>query len=245
MSGIIKVKVPDLGDFDAVEVTEVLIQAGDTITQEQALITLETDKATIEIPSTHAGTIKEVFVNVGDNIAQGANILSLSVNAELETKTAIKIPPDVKQQQAGVSPASAKNSMKQNKLLKQLKLFTANKLVTMFDWAKECSEENSTKENERLMDKWDSNSPNYSVRQMDNDAVANRLGIKPMELEAWLMFIDSTIDETGHFFEGDNQEMSSRVKEGLITLLEEGTELEGQELIGEAFARSAKKDQED
>jgi len=86
MSDIIEVKVPDIGDFDAVEVIEVLVQSGDNIEQEQALITLESDKASMEIPSTHAGTIKEVFVNVGDNIAQGANILSLSVNANTETK---------------------------------------------------------------------------------------------------------------------------------------------------------------
>lgn len=86
MSDIIEVKVPDIGDFDAVEVIEVLVQAGDTIEQEQALITLESDKASMEIPSTHAGTIKEVFINVGDNIAQGANILSLSVSANEETK---------------------------------------------------------------------------------------------------------------------------------------------------------------
>ena len=86
MSDIIKIKVPDIGDFDAVEVIEVLIQAGDTVKQEQALITLESDKASMEIPSTHAGTVKEVFVKVGDNIAQGANILSLSVSANAEIK---------------------------------------------------------------------------------------------------------------------------------------------------------------
>jgi pyruvate dehydrogenase E2 component (dihydrolipoyllysine-residue acetyltransferase) len=126
MSDIIEVKVPDIGDFDAVEVIEVLVQAGDTIAQEQALITLESDKASMEIPSTHAGTIKEVFVNVGDNIAQGANILSLSVSAVVETKKetppepkaeeTTKTPPppvetpEVKQQPAPVSPASAKEN---------------------------------------------------------------------------------------------------------------------------------------
>ena len=114
MSDIIEIKVPDIGDFDAVEVIEVLVQAGDTIAQEQALITLESDKASMEIPSTHAGTIKEVFVNVGDNIAQGANILSLSVSAVVETKTETPPPPvktpEVKQQAAPVSPAPAKEN---------------------------------------------------------------------------------------------------------------------------------------
>ncbi len=86
MSDIIEVKVPDIGDFDAVEVIEVLVQAGDTIEQEQALITLESDKASMEIPSTHAGTVKDILVHVGDNIAQGASILTLSVSGNTETK---------------------------------------------------------------------------------------------------------------------------------------------------------------
>ena len=126
MSDIIEIKVPDIGDFDAVEVIEVLVQAGDAIAQEQALITLESDKASMEIPSTHAGTIKEVFVNVGDNIAQGANILSLSVSAVVETKKetppepkaeeTTKTPPppvktpEAKQQSVPVSPTSAKEN---------------------------------------------------------------------------------------------------------------------------------------
>jgi pyruvate dehydrogenase E2 component (dihydrolipoamide acetyltransferase) len=79
MSDIIEVKVPDIGDFDEVEIIEVLVQAGDSVKQEQALITLESDKASMEIPSTHAGTVQEIFVKVGDHVAQGANILNLSV----------------------------------------------------------------------------------------------------------------------------------------------------------------------
>ncbi|GJM05215.1 MAG: acetyltransferase component of pyruvate dehydrogenase complex [marine bacterium B5-7] len=126
MSDIIEVKVPDIGDFDAVEVIEVLVQAGDTIEQEQALITLESDKASMEIPSTHAGIVKEVFVNVGDNIAQGANILSLSVSANTEAKqeappepkinaeepknTAPVETPEVKQQSVPIAATSAKEN---------------------------------------------------------------------------------------------------------------------------------------
>ena len=124
MSNLIEIKVPDIGDFDTVEVIEVLVQAGDAIEQEQALITLESDKASMEIPSTHAGTVKEVFVSVGDNIAQGANILSLSVSAEAETKQeapaepkadeTTKTPPvktpEVKQQPAPVPTDKVKES---------------------------------------------------------------------------------------------------------------------------------------
>lgn len=86
MSDIIEVQVPDIGDFDEVEVIEVLVQAGDTVAVEQALISLESDKASMEIPSTHAGTVQDVFVKVGDNISQGANILTLSVSGKTEVK---------------------------------------------------------------------------------------------------------------------------------------------------------------
>jgi len=84
MSDIIEVKVPDIGDFDEVEVIEVLVQAGDTIEPEQALITLESDKASMEIPSTHAGTVQEVFVKLGDNISEGTSILTLSFSGDTE-----------------------------------------------------------------------------------------------------------------------------------------------------------------
>jgi len=114
MSDIIEVKVPDIGDFDAVEVIEVLVQAGDIVKQEQALITLESDKASMEIPSTHAGTIKEVFINVGDNIAQGANILSLSVSANADKKQ--EAAPESKTEKTTKAPSSKTLEVKQQSI---------------------------------------------------------------------------------------------------------------------------------
>ena len=70
--GPVEVKVPDIGDFDSVAVIEVLIKAGDTIKAEQSLITVESDKASMEIPSSHAGVVKEVKVKVGDKVSQGS-----------------------------------------------------------------------------------------------------------------------------------------------------------------------------
>ncbi|WP_306660309.1 biotin/lipoyl-containing protein, partial [Rheinheimera maricola] len=64
----IDVKVPNIGDFKEVEVIEVMVKAGDTIKVDQSLVTVESDKASMEIPSTHAGVIKEVKVKVGDKI---------------------------------------------------------------------------------------------------------------------------------------------------------------------------------
>jgi dihydrolipoamide dehydrogenase len=78
----VEVKVPDIGDFDEVEVIEVLVSVGDTVQVEDSLITLESDKAAMEIPSTDAGVVKEIKISVGDSVAQGAAILILEVNGD-------------------------------------------------------------------------------------------------------------------------------------------------------------------
>ena len=80
MSKIVNVEVPDIGDFTDVDIIEVLVNVGDIIAEEDPLITLESDKATIEIPSPSAGTVKEVLVNVNDKVTQGNLILKLEVN---------------------------------------------------------------------------------------------------------------------------------------------------------------------
>ena len=67
----VEVKVPDMGDFEDVEIIEVLVAVGDVVAEEDSLITVETDKATMEIPSSHSGTVKEVNVKVGNTISQG------------------------------------------------------------------------------------------------------------------------------------------------------------------------------
>src|SRR6266850_2263409 len=76
MAGI-EVKVPDIGDFKNVEVIEVLVKPGDAVAQEQSLVTLESDKATMEIPSPGAGVVKELRIKVGDKVSQGSPILVL------------------------------------------------------------------------------------------------------------------------------------------------------------------------
>src|SRR6476469_2979188 len=73
----IEVKVPDIGDFKDVPVIELLVKPGDAIAKEDPLVTLESDKATMEVPSTHAGTVKEVRVKVGDKVSQGSLIAIL------------------------------------------------------------------------------------------------------------------------------------------------------------------------
>src|SRR4026209_2202713 len=77
----IEVKVPDIGDFKNIEVIEVLVKPGDTVAKEQSLITLESDKATMEIPSPGAGVVEELRIKVGDKVARGSAILVLESSA--------------------------------------------------------------------------------------------------------------------------------------------------------------------
>ncbi|MGV4428965.1 biotin/lipoyl-containing protein, partial [Pandoraea pneumonica] len=73
----IDVKVPDIGGYDDVPVIEVLVKVGDTVTAEQSLVTLESDKASMDVPSPAAGVVKELKVNVGDKVSEGSLILVL------------------------------------------------------------------------------------------------------------------------------------------------------------------------
>jgi len=86
---VVEITVPDIGDFDAVEIIDVLVSVGDEIAENQDIITLESDKAAMEIPSSAAGVVKELKVAVGDKIAEGAVILTIetaSASAPVETK---------------------------------------------------------------------------------------------------------------------------------------------------------------
>jgi dihydrolipoamide dehydrogenase len=77
MSNTVEIKIPDIGDFKEVEVIEVLVAAGDTVKAEQSLITVESDKASMEIPSSQGGVVKAVKVKVGDKVSMGTAILDL------------------------------------------------------------------------------------------------------------------------------------------------------------------------
>jgi dihydrolipoamide dehydrogenase len=81
MAGVVEVKVPDIGDFENVEVIEVLVKPGEAIAKEQSLITLESDKATMEIPSPEAGVVRSIEVKVGDKVSEGALILWMEQEA--------------------------------------------------------------------------------------------------------------------------------------------------------------------
>jgi dihydrolipoamide dehydrogenase len=84
----IEVQVPDIGDFSEVEVIEVLVKAGDTVKIDQSLLTVESDKASMEIPSSHAGVVKDVKLKVGDKVKQGSLILLLDAEGAAAAPTA-------------------------------------------------------------------------------------------------------------------------------------------------------------
>ena len=78
---VVEIKVPDIGDYKDVDVIEVMVKAGDAVTVDQALITLETDKATMDVPSDVAGKIVEVKIKVGDKVSQGTVIATAEAGA--------------------------------------------------------------------------------------------------------------------------------------------------------------------
>jgi len=81
MSKLIDIPIPDIGDFDTVDVIEVLVAVGDTVKAEQSLITVESDKSSMEIPSSQDGVVKAVLVKIGDKVKQGSVILQLEASA--------------------------------------------------------------------------------------------------------------------------------------------------------------------
>ena len=80
MGQVKKVLVPDIGDFKDVPVIEVLIHEGDHLSIDDALITLESDKASIEVPSPYAGIVNKIHVKVGDKVSEGSEIITLELS---------------------------------------------------------------------------------------------------------------------------------------------------------------------
>lgn len=101
----IEIKVPDIGDFKDVAVIELLVKPGDTVKAEQSLITVESDKASMEIPSSHAGVVKELKLKVGDKVNQGSTILVLDAAAGAAAPAASPAPTPAAAATAPAAPA--------------------------------------------------------------------------------------------------------------------------------------------
>jgi len=92
MSNLVEVIVPDIGNFDSVDVIEVLVKVGDTVAKEDSLITLESDKASMDIPSSEAGIVKEIKIKVGEKVAKGTLILLLEAEAHVSAAPQAEFP---------------------------------------------------------------------------------------------------------------------------------------------------------
>ena len=112
-----KIKVPDIGDVDGVEVIEILVAVGDTIEKEDVIVTLESEKATLEVPSSAGGIVKKVLINIGDEVAQGSDLLEIDVIAtesssdnkeEPKPETSVETPKVAEKKEAVKTPEPPK-----------------------------------------------------------------------------------------------------------------------------------------
>ncbi len=109
MAEVIEVKVPDIGDFKDIPVIEVMVKPGDTVKAEDSLVTLESDKATMDVPSPFAGKVEQIKVKVGDKVSEGTLIVLLAssapavVAAAEHKKVAVAAPPTPTSSPAGVA----------------------------------------------------------------------------------------------------------------------------------------------
>lgn len=102
-SSSVQVSVPDIGDFDGVEIIDVLVKVGDTVEPEQGLVSLETDKATMDVPAPHAGVVESLQVKVGDKVSQGNPLLVLTVTQSAAKSTGASKPAPQDSQPATVT----------------------------------------------------------------------------------------------------------------------------------------------
>ncbi len=105
MGNMIEIRIPDIGDFKDVEVIEVLVKPGDVVTKEQSLITVESDKASMEIPSSSAGTVREMKVKLGDKVSEGTAVLMLEPSGAAEAAAPARAPAPAAPPPAAAAPA--------------------------------------------------------------------------------------------------------------------------------------------
>src|SRR5437773_1684588 len=102
----IEVKVPDIGDFKDIPVIDILVKAGDTVKAEDALVTLESDKATMDVPAPLGGVVRDIAVKVGDKVSEGALVLTLVTDSAQAAATMASAPAP----SPAVAPAPAKTT---------------------------------------------------------------------------------------------------------------------------------------
>ena len=119
MADIKDILVPDIGDFEGVEVIEILVAAGDSIAEEEPIVSLESDKAAMEIPSPFAGTVKEIKVTMGDKVSEGDLLITMEASdatassEALDEKTGTETSKETSTQTESTPPAPAPTTQAQ------------------------------------------------------------------------------------------------------------------------------------
>ena len=130
-----KVIVPDIGDFEHVEIIEILVKSGDKIKKNDSIVTLESDKSSVEVPSTTEGMVENINVKIGDKVSKGDVLISVSgepVKDEKIKSSKDKLPVDTEKiiQQAEETLEKKKKKLLQVKLIKKMRqLFKCRKAV--------------------------------------------------------------------------------------------------------------------
>jgi len=133
---LIDIKVPDIGDFDEVTVIELLVKPGDVVKAEQSLITVESDKASMEIPCSHAGVVKELKVKLGDKVKQGSLVLVLEGEATASTAApAATAAPQTSAPVAATSPKKLQHPFRSTFLMQRLTVAQSTLNVIYWCWA--------------------------------------------------------------------------------------------------------------
>ena len=107
MDNPVTISVPDIGDFEEIEIIEVLVHVGDTVAIDDSLITVESDKASMEIPATTAGEVTEIHVAVGDKISKGSPILVLAADAAAGSSAPEAAAAESKEAPVNAAPAAS------------------------------------------------------------------------------------------------------------------------------------------
>ncbi len=129
MATSIDIRVPDIGEYDSVEVIEVLVEKGDSVSTEQSLITLESDKASMEIPSTHDGSVTELMVKVGDKISTGDVIARLSAEAGSTSEATATEEPAASDSGSSSEPAAREGSTQHRVVVPEIGDFEAIEVI--------------------------------------------------------------------------------------------------------------------
>ena len=169
-----KLLVPDIGDFESVEIVEILVKAGDKIKKNDPIVTLESDKSSVEVPSVDEGIVEKVNIKIGDKVSKGDLLVILKGSNNIEKKT-IKV-------------SEEKLPVDTEKIIKEAEDTLAEKKEIE---TKSIKEENKI-ENNKTVEK---------IKKQENEdriVVADNSDIDPLETKEWIESLNAVVDNSGN-----------------------------------------------